>query len=166
MHLAGMFPHGPTYLGFCDALDLGARGMWLNPSRSVHTLVWRQLWLPDIINSLVSETNPEGQLTNPLASPITLNSTLLAAIPEARMAAPCSVSYNTPTASWRTGEASTIYPVVANLIRIRALHLRHFSLNPSVFYHPEQYNYMVDDASCLFDLSDTSFLVHMSVAYP
>ena len=59
-----------------------------------------------------------------------------------------------------------INPVVADLLRIRALHSRKFFLNPSVFYHPGQENCMADDASCLFYLSDTDFLTHMSVVHP
>ena len=63
-------------------------------------------------------------------------------------------------------EASTINPVVADLLRLRALHSRQFFINPSVFYHPGIENRMADDASCLFELSDTSLLAHMSSAYP
>ena len=51
---------------------------------------------------------------------------LLSADPEARMAAPVSGSDNTLTVSWSTREASTIEPGVADLIRIRVLHLRQF----------------------------------------
>ena len=39
-------------------------------------------------------------------------------------------------------------------------------LVPFFFYHTGQENYMAVYASCLFDLSDTSFLVRMSVVYP
>ena len=59
-----------------------------------------------------------------------------------------------------------INPVVAYLLRIRALHLRQFFIYPYVFYHPCIENCMVDDASRLFELSDTSILAHMSAAYP
>ena len=57
-------------------------------------------------------------------------------------------------------------PVVADLLRIHVIHSRQVFLNPSVFYHPGQENCMVDDTSCLFDLSDTPFLAHVSVTYP
>ena len=43
-----------------------------------------------------------------------------------------------------------INPVVADLLCIRALHSREFFLNPSVFYHPGQENFMSEDASRLF----------------
>ena len=59
-----------------------------------------------------------------------------------------------------------INPVVADLLRLRALHLRQFFLNPSFFYHPGIENRMADDASRLFELSDISLLDHMSAAYP
>ena len=59
--------------------------------------------------------------------------TLLAAVPEARMADPHSGSDNTPTVSWITREALVINPVVVDLLRIRVLRPRQFYLNPSVF---------------------------------
>ena len=59
-----------------------------------------------------------------------------------------------------------INPVVANLLRICALHSRNFFLNPSFFYHPSQENCMADDASHLFYLSHTNFLTHISVVHP
>ena len=101
-----------------------------------------------------------------LAALILHEATLLAAVPEARLAAPRSGSDNTPTVSWSTKEASTINPVVADLLRLCALHSRQFFINPSVFNHPGIENRMADDASRLFELSDTSLLAHMSSAYP
>ena len=59
-----------------------------------------------------------------------------------------------------------IIPVVANLLRIYALHSRKFFLNPSIIYHPGQENCMADNASRLFYLSDTEFLIHMSIVHP
>ena len=81
------------------------------------------------------------------------------------MVVPNSGSNNTSTVSWRKRKTSTINPVVADLLCICTLHSRKI-LNPSIFYHPGQENCMADDASCLFNLSETSFLTHMSVVYP
>ena len=39
-------------------------------------------------------------------------------------------------------------------------------LEPFSFYHSGKENCMADDASCLFELSDTSFLTRISVVYP
>ena len=83
--------------------------------------------------------------------------------PNANMAAPRSRSDNTSTVSWITQEASTISPVVADLLLIRARHSR--LKKTSVFYHLGQENRTADDASCLFEISDTLFLAHMSATY-
>ena len=128
--------------------------------------MWRHPWSPDIIKALITDRNPEGTLTNSDPNPAALvlqEATLLETCPEATMAAPQSGLDNTPTISWSTREASTINPVVADLLHIRTLHSHQFFLNPSVFYHPGMENCMADDASCLFDFSDTPFLAHVSI---
>ena len=63
-HLAEIFRREPTHIGFCDALGLGAGGVWLKPARTGQNLVWRHLWSPEIISILVSSTNPQGTITN------------------------------------------------------------------------------------------------------
>ena len=131
--------------------------------------MWRHPCQSDIINDLVSETNPGGNITNPaieLAALVLHKASLLVLFPEARMAMSRSGSNNTPTVLWSMGEAPTINSVVADFLRIRVFHSRKFSLNPYILYHPDQDNYIADDASCLFDLLYTSFLTHMSSAYP
>ena len=78
----------------------------------------------------------EGTITNSnleLSALVLHEATLLAAVPEARLAAPRSGFDNTPTVSWSTKEASTINMVVADLLCLNALHSRQFFLNPSVF---------------------------------
>ena len=113
--------------------------------------------------------NRDGTITNSdleLATLVLHEATLLAAVPEARLAAPHSGSDNTPTVSWSTKEASTINLVVTDLLCLRALHSRQLFINPSVLYHPGIENRMADNASCMFELSDTPHLAHMSSAYP
>ena len=117
---------------------------------------------------MVSSTNPEGKLTNSdldLAALVLHEVTHLTAVPKAHLSSPRSRSGNITTILWSTHEASTIYTVVVDLLSIHAIHSRQLSLNPSVFFHPGQENCIADDASCLFDISGTSFLSHMSVVY-
>ena len=40
MHLSVIVRQEPTHIGFCDALGLGAGGVWLDPARMGHNLVW------------------------------------------------------------------------------------------------------------------------------
>ena len=91
--------------------------------------MWRHPCPPDIIKALISDRNSEGTLTNSdlkLATLVLHEATLLETCPEATMAAPQSGSDNTPTVSWSTREASTINPVVSDLLHFRALHSHQF----------------------------------------
>ena len=131
--------------------------------------MWRHLWPLDIVNNLVSSTNREGTITKSdlkLAVIVLHRATLLPAVPGTRLAVPCSGPDNTLTVSWSTKEALTINLVVSDQLCICALHSRLFFINPSVFYHPGIKNHRADDASCNFDLSDSSLLAHMSATYP
>ena len=94
-------------------------------------MVWRYPWPVDIIAGIVSSMNKEGTITNSdleIAALVLHEATLLMAVPEARLAAPRSGSDNTPTVSWSTKETSTINPVVADLLHLRALHSRQLFL--------------------------------------
>ena len=111
---------------FCQVSQpgLGAGGVWLDPARTGQNLVWQLSWPPDIVASLASSINPQGTITNSdieLVALVLQDSTLLEAVPKARMVAPRSGSDNIPTVSWSMCEASMINPVVAYLLRIRAL---------------------------------------------
>ena len=110
--------------------------MWLDPARTGQNLVWQNPWPPYIVASLLSSANPQGTITNSnlkLAALVLQEAAFLKAVHKTRMAAPRSGSDNTLTVSWSTHEAFMINPVVADLLRICALHSKDFFLNPSVF---------------------------------
>ena len=71
---------------------------------------------------------------------------------------PLMGSNNTPTVSWCFRKASTVNPIVANLLRIRAETNGGALLTPSVFYQPGPLKIMVDYASHRFDLLDNNFI--------
>ena len=65
--------------------------MWLDLSLLGKDLVWRHPWPADIIYDLVSSTNREGTITNSdleLSALVLHEATLLAVVPETRLAAP------------------------------------------------------------------------------
>ena len=168
-HLAEIISCEPTYMGLCGASGFGVGGVWIDPWGSVCILVLCHPWPLDIINNLVSTTNLELHITNcnpAIASLILHKSTITAAVLEAWMSATRYGSYNTLILLWNMCEASTINPVITELLRIYALHSRQFFLNPFFFYHLGQDNCMPYGASCLFDFPDTLFLVHMYVTHP
>ena len=77
----------------------------MNPPVSGISLVFRRPWPPNIIETLISDRNPEGILTNydlELSALVLPEATLLEMCPEATMAAPLSGLDNTPTVSWST----------------------------------------------------------------
>ena len=72
---------------------------------------WRHPWSSDIITYLISSTNREGTITNfdlELATLILREATLIAAVPNAKLAAPHSGSDNAPTLSLIMKKALTI----------------------------------------------------------
>ena len=90
-HLAYIVHWGPIHLGFCYACGIWAVGLWLDPSRSGTSLVWRHPFPPSIIVVLTSDRNPGGTLTNfdhELANLVLHEATLLDTCSEAKMAAP------------------------------------------------------------------------------
>ena len=143
--------------------------MWLNPSGKGHNPLWWHPWPENVTSELVFSTKPNGTIANSyleLTALVLHEATLLKSVTKYRMAAPRSGFYNTPTSSLSMREASMINLVVADLLRIRALYSRKFFLDPSVFYHLVQENYMANDASRLFYLSYIEFLAHVSVVHP
>ena len=139
------------------------------PHNNGDNFVWRLQWSTDICEDIVSWTNPKGRLTN---SDLELAALVLQ---ESCFPAVCSThlwhvlatgSDNTPPISWTFHEASTVNPVVADLLRLRSSHNRASCLSPSVFYHPGQDNVMADDTSRRFDLIDAAFLPFFSTRYP
>ena len=140
-HLDEIVRREPTHLGFCDVSGLGAGVVWINPAGTGHNLVWRHPWPLDVTSELVSLTNLHRTIINSdlkLAALVLLEATLLEEVPKACMAVPRSDSDNTPIVSWSTHKALMINLVVADLLRIFALHSKNKILNPSVFYHPGQ----------------------------
>ena len=141
----------------------------MNPFISGSSVVRRQPWSPEIFAALILDKNPGRILTNSnleLAALVLHEASLLHVCPDANIAVPRSGPDNIPTVSWSTQEAYTFNPFVTYLLRIRALHSRKTFSQPFSFYHPCQENCTTDDASRLFDISDTPFLAYMSVTYP
>ena len=99
-HLVEIVCREPTHLGFYDASDIGAGGVWLNPSGSGTSLMWRHPWPTDIIKALISDRNLEGTVKTPdleLSALVLQEATLPEMCLEATMTAPRSGSDNMPT---------------------------------------------------------------------
>ena len=56
--------HLTNALGFCDTLGLVNGGVWVDPDGGGSIFVWRLVWPRDIVEYLVSWSNPWGKITN------------------------------------------------------------------------------------------------------
>ena len=63
MNLAAIVCPEPTHMRFYDAYGIRVGGVWLDPTGSGNSLVWRDPWPPDITTALISDTNPKGTQT-------------------------------------------------------------------------------------------------------
>ena len=134
-YIAEIVQRLPTDLGYTDASGKGLGGVWLDINHPGPHYVWRLQWPKDITDDLVSLTNPGGRITNSdleLVALVLQEATfhLVSLAPAWR--APSTGSDNTPTVSWTFKEASTINPVVANLLRIRSITNRAAHITPSL----------------------------------
>ena len=58
-----LVPGMPGYIGYCDACQYGAGGVWLSGSLQIHPIVWRIKWPDDVIKRFVSSANPKGDIS-------------------------------------------------------------------------------------------------------
>jgi len=59
-----LVPAPPDFIGYCDASQHGAGRVWFGGKCNMPPIVWRVPFPPKIKNALVSESNPNGHLTN------------------------------------------------------------------------------------------------------
>jgi hypothetical protein len=131
-------------------------------------ILWRARFEPDIVKDLVSFSNPSGQVTN---SDLELAATIVqhdiaAHHYDVRERTISSGSDNTPAVAWQRKGSTTTSSAPAYLLRLQTLHQRFHRYFSSIFYIPGVVNVMADDASRLFELSDTQLLTHFNTAYP
>ena len=167
-YIAEIVQRLPTDLGFADVLGLGGGDVWLDPNGNGTHFVWSFQRSADIQADLVSFDNPKGGITNSdleLAALVLHEATFPKVCKTAAWRAPLTGSDNTPTVAWIFKEASTVNPVVANLLCICSISNTKSSITPAVFYHPRLLNTMADDTSRLFYLPNPAFLPLFSNKY-
>jgi hypothetical protein len=116
----------PDYVGVCNASSFGARGFIIGKLSKCHPTVFRLQWPPDITESVVSDKNRGGNLTN---SDLEMASLLLlwlmiehvcSSLTEKRVAL---FSDNSTTVSWVQRMACQSSFIAEQLIRVLALRI-------------------------------------------
>ena len=150
-----------TYMGYSNVSGLGFGGVWIEPNKDGVHYVW-QLTCPEyIMADLFSTNNPQGRIANSGLELVALvlqeaRFTFVSTNPTWRD--PFTGSDNTPTVDWAFPEASTLNPVLADLLCLRSFVDYQFKITPSIFYHPGTKNSMADDACRKFHLALDIFL--------
>ena len=140
----------------------------LSPQSQHHPIVYRMLFPPEIRSTLVSSTNPNGDINN---SDLELAGSFVhhAAVVEnydVRERTVASFADNTPTIYWQRKGSVTSTSAPARILRLQALHQRRFGYVPRHDFLAGIDNKLADDASRLTHLSDTLFLKYFNDHYP
>ena len=178
--IAELIPLLSSAIGDHDASGSGAGGVWF-PHQSLDSrstgqenspshapLLWRVEWPKDIIDSLVTNKNPSGTITN---SDLELAGGLLhlEAICQhynVRERTILSRTDNLATLFWQRKGSATTQKAPAHLLRLFGIHQRYHRYVPRHDYISGVSNPMADDASRLFHLSDAEFLLYFNSQFP
>jgi hypothetical protein len=167
-YLRELFPSFDYHLGACDASKAGMGGVWFPSDAGLRPMVWRQAFPPLIRSKLVSTDNPAGQLTNSdlelagTTAHLDIATTYLPTFHQTLSV----LSDNTPAVAWQLKGSTTTNTATAYLLRIQALHQRHFQYHPTFDHIAGTANAMADIASHHFDLSDTELLSLLNSRFP
>ena len=172
--IAELVPMLSSAEGHHDASGTGAGGVWfpaphLPPRHGYDTrpILWRLKWPQHIIDSLVTTSNPTGTITNSdleLAGGL-IHLDAIAQCFDIRERTVLSKTDNLPALFWqRKGNARSNVP--AALLRLFGIHQRHHRYVPRHDYLAGPSNPLADDASRLFQLSDSQLLTHIQSITP
>ena len=166
-----LVPTDDFAVGACDAAAAGMGGVWFPPPSTGdigRPVLWRSPFPSNIQAQLVTYDNPAGRITN---SDLELAATT-AHLDIAANRWPVAtrslsvLSDNTPAVAWQQKGSTTTARAAAYLLRLQALHQRHFKYLTHVSHIPGTVNRMADDASRLQHLSDSALLDHFNTHYP
>ena len=154
--------------GACDAAGHGMGGVVFDLTTSAPPVCWRARFPAEVTDNLVSFDNPRGSITNSdleLAGVVAQHD-VVARTADVRHTTVATWGDNTPSVAWTTrGSVSRDCPA-AYLLRLLALHRRHYRYSTAISHLAGILNGMADDCSRLWELTDDEFLRHMNLTYP
>jgi hypothetical protein len=158
-------------IGATDAAAPGMGGVIFvqeHTTGTLHPLLWRAPFPPAVQTNIVSTQNPTGSITNSdleLAGTIAQHDVLVHHV-DCRERTVHTLTDNTPALAWMTKGSTTTTGVPAYLLRLQAIHQRHFRYLVRLAHIKGDYNVMADDLSRLWHLSDANLLTHFEFFYP
>ena len=164
--IAEIIPDNPAAIGACDAAGKGMGGVWF--TRENAPSLWQARFPPHVTNNLVTWENPTGIFNNGDFEHLGVLSHLdvIAQHHDVRDATLSLLNDNvTALSRSRKGSVTTTGPA-AYLLSMGSLHQRHYRYLPLFDHIHGKANKMADDASRLWDLSDSALLAHFELHYP
>lgn len=160
--IAELVPLLASAMGHHDASGTGAGGVWF-PSRHIcprsgyshKPVLWRLRWPPDIINKLVTSTNPNGTISNSdleLAGAL-LHLEAISQCFDVRERTIVSKTDNLNTLFWQRKGSTTSGKVPAHLLRLFGIHQRYHRYVPRYDYLSGPSNPIADALSRDFHMS-------------
>jgi hypothetical protein len=164
--LEELVPGIDLHIGACDAAKDGRGGVWFTDEGNA--IVWREPYPEIVRREVVSESNPNGKLTN---SDLELEGTVLHHFVLGKTAkVEGETTYtgcdNTPAVAWRTKGSSTSRKARAKILRLAAGLRREQKAHHRIGHLSGVDNRMADDASRLWNLSDEEFVAYFNRTYP
>ena len=133
-----LVPEPASYKGTLDAAGAwGAGGVWVPGTKALAPIVWRVQWPKEVLNRLVTEDNPDGDITNSdleMADEVLGFLVLKANVP-LRWEHVGVCSDNSATVAWQGRGVSKQSAVVNRLLRILAVRQRVNQASPLVTRH-------------------------------
>ena len=166
--LQELVPTTPSYIGACDACQVGMGGVWFDREGQHPPLVWRQPFASHVAKSLVTAAHRAGtiSISDLELAGIIAHKDVLSSERDVRERTIWLASDNRAAVSWSTKGSATSLAARAYLLQYNALHQRHFRYLARHHYIPGPVNAMADDASRRWDLSDADLLTHFNSVYP
>jgi hypothetical protein len=161
----------PAAIGASDAAGPGMGGVLFvrdATTGTTHPLLWRAPFPLEVQQAIVSSNNPTGSITNSdleLAGTIAQHDVLVHHV-DCRERTIHTLTDNTPALAWQTKGSTTTTGVPAYLLRLQAIHQRHYRYLPRLAHIKGDQNVMADDCSRLWKLSDQELLTHFRINYP
>jgi hypothetical protein len=170
-HVSELVQQPIDYVGYCDASAFGAGGVWFGSKRPLDRIVWRVQWPTDVTYTVVSDSNPDGQLTNSdlEMAGVLLHAAVLEEIlgPSGMIGTQAAIGCdNSPSVAWTNRMASrSASPISCRLLRGFAMRQRVTrSAPPAVFHVAGAENTMADVTSRVVPAVATHF--HLMEASP
>jgi hypothetical protein len=164
-----LIPTPLATIGASDACGVGMGGVFFVPTEDGYiSYLWRQKFPDFITEAMVSWQNPSGNITNSdleLAATIAQHDVITQHI-DIRERTVHTLTDNTPTAAWQTKGSTTTTGAAAYLLRLQALHQRHYRYLVRHSHIRGECNIMADDCSRLWHFTDDQLLSHFSSKYP